>query len=389
VSRGVQGEDGRVNRLTLLCLLALPAAVSATVPACPLDCDGNGMLAPAERTLLPRAIFESPAACVAVDVNDDGTISAADLTRLQASLVSMADACLTPTSEWTNLAPLAEGARQEIGVAEVDGIIYAIGGFEAPFAGQSARVEAYDIAADVWRTVAPLPLSGHHIGAGVAAGHVYAVGGLTSLQFNPRGELFRYRADIDAWEQRASMPTPRGALAVATVDDKLHAIGGFGPGVEVADHAAYDPASDSWQVLAPLPGARDHLAAVVIDEFIYVVGGRTPNTAQLDRYDVRSDTWVTLAPMPTARSGHAAAAIDGKLVVLGGEVDASNPPNRVFVEVELYDPETNRWVSLAPMPVPRHGMGALTVSGRIYVPGGAFRAAFGASAHNDALLLHW
>jgi N-acetylneuraminic acid mutarotase len=93
--------------------------------------------------------------------------------------------------------------------------------------------------------------------------------------------------------------------------------------------------------------------------------------------------------MPTARSGHGATAIDGKLVVIGGEVDTRNPPNRVFDEVELYDPETDRWVSLPPMPVPRHGMGAVTAAGAVYVPGGAFRAGFGASTHNDLLLLHW
>jgi len=361
----------------------------ATTAPCPLDCDANGVLAPAERALLPSALFAAEPECAAADLNADGALSAADLAFLRAALASMEDACLTPTTEWFALAPLAEGARQEIGVAELDGVLYTIGGFEGPFAGLSGRVEAYDIQTDTWRTLAPLPISAHHIGAGVVGGHVYAVGGLSSLQFNPRGELFRYDTDADAWEPRASLPTPRGGMVVATVAGRLHAIGGFGAGSEVADHAAYDPVTDTWQTLAPLPAARDHIAGAVIDGFIYVVGGRTPNTAQLDRYDPRRDTWVTLAPMPTARSGHAVAAIDGKLIALGGEVDNRNPPNRVFVEVELYDPETDRWVSLAPMAVPRHGMGAINVDGMIHVPGGAFRAAFGASDHNDALLLHW
>lgn len=380
-----------MNLLIVVVSLMLVAATAAAtpLPVCPLDCDGNGVLAPQERKALPGALFTAELDCAAADLNGDGRVSAADLAALRPALAAMVDACLTPASEWLELAPLPGGARQEIGVAEVGGAILTIGGFEAPFAGLTGRVEAYDVETDTWRALASLPLVAHHIGAGVVAGHVYAVGGLTTLQFSPRSELYRYLPDVDVWEPRAALPTPRGAMAVATAGDRLHAIGGFGAGVEVADHAAYDPASDTWQVLAPLPVPRDHLAAVTIDGFLYVVGGRTPNTARLDRYDPRCDAWTTLAPMPTARSGHAAAAIDGKLVVLGGEVDNRRPPNRVFVEVELYDPETDRWVSLEPMPVPRHGMGAVTVDGLVYVPGGAFRAGFGASPHNDALLLHW
>lgn len=371
-------------------VLALPAAAhAAAVPACPLDCDGNLRLAPHERRLLPRAVFRPASDCPVLDLNGDAAVSAADLVQLRVALATMEDACLLPASEWITLAPLAGGARQEIGVAELDGVIYAIGGFEAPFAGQTNRVEAYDTGADAWRAVAPLPLVAHHIGAGVVGGHLYAVGGLTSLQFSPRAEVFRHLPDEDVWEPRSPLPTARGALAVAALGNRLHAIAGFGAGRAVADHAAYDPDSDSWQVLAPLPEARDHLAAATVAGRLYVVGGREPNSARLHRYDARRDRWESLAPMPTARSGHGAAAIDGRLVVIGGEVDARSPPNRVFDEVEVYDPETDRWVSLPPMPVPRHGMGAVTVNGAVHVPGGAFRAGFGASAHNDLLLLSW
>lgn len=377
-------------RLAMFLALALPASAAATSPPpCPLDCDGNGVLAPTERAQLPHALFTESASCEAADLNGDTALSAADLVRLAPALVAMADACLTPDVTWIERAPLPGGPRQEIGLAELDGVLFALGGFEGPFAGLSGRVETYDTTTDTWQVRASLPLPGHHVGAGTVAGHVYAIGGLTSLQFQPRDEVFRYRADIDAWEPVAPMPTARGALAVATVGERLHAIGGFGAGVEVDDHAAYDPAANEWEVLPPLPGARDHTAAAVIDGMIYVIGGRTPNTARLDRYDPQARRWTTLAPMPTARSGHAVAAIDGKLLVLGGEVDNRRPPNRVFLEAELYDPETNRWVSLPSMPLPRHGMGAAVVDDVVFLPGGATRAGFGATAAHDALVLAW
>ena len=124
--------------------------------------------------------------------------------------------------------------------------------------------------------------------------------------------------------------------------------------------------------------------------YVYVVGGRSDgggnnNTGELDRYDPVSNQWDVLAPMPTARSGIAAAVFGGRIVVMGGEVNFDNPPTNVFVEVEMYDPATNRWTALEPMAVPRHGIGAVTVGDLIYVPGGATRAGFAATDYSDAL----
>jgi N-acetylneuraminic acid mutarotase len=94
--------------------------------------------------------------------------------------------------------------------------------------------------------------------------------------------------------------------------------------------------------------------------------------------------WEGLAAMPTARSGLAAAVLNGRLVVVGGEVNSADP-NGVFPQVEVYDFATGTWASLDAMPVPRHGIGAAAVGDLLYVPGGATRAGFGATAHHDAL----
>jgi N-acetylneuraminic acid mutarotase len=171
----------------------------------------------------------------------------------------------------------------------------------------------------------------------------------------------------------------------------LYAIGGNGQsGASVTDHTVYDPAANMWSELAPLPSARNHLAAVSLGGYVYAVGGRsdgggTVNTGELDRYDPARNEWDVLAPMPTARSGIGAAVFGGRIVVMGGEVNFDNPPTNVFVEVEVYDPATDRWSSLQPMAVPRHGIGAATVGDVVYVPGGATSAGFAATAYSDAL----
>jgi N-acetylneuraminic acid mutarotase len=71
----------------------------------------------------------------------------------------------------------------------------------------------------------------------------------------------------------------------------------------------------------------------------------------------------------------AGAVLDGRLFVFGGE--GSGMGSGVFPNVEAYDPAADRWETLPAMSVPRHGFGAATLDGRIYLPGGATSQGFG------------
>jgi hypothetical protein len=55
----------------------------------------------------------------------------------------------------------------------------------------------------------------------------------------------------------------------------------------------------------------------------------------------------------------------GKIFIMGGE-----GYERVYGQNEAYDPATDRWESYAPMPTPRHGLGAALVGDAIHVAGG-------------------
>ncbi len=44
--------------------------------------------------------------------------------------------------------------------------------------------------------------------------------------------------------------------------------------------------------------------------------------------------------------------------------------SRVFGQNEAYDPAADAWASHAPMPTPRHGLGAAVVGDAIHVAGG-------------------
>ncbi len=82
-------------------------------------------------------------------------------------------------------------------------------------------------------------------------------------------------------------------------------------------------------------------------------------------------TWISKSPMPTSRSWAPAVEYNGKIYVIGG--CSSNKPEQFknpVATLEVYDPVTDTWQSLAPMPSPRIAPVAVALNGEIYVIGG-------------------
>lgn len=117
------------------------------------------------------------------------------------------------------------------------------------------------------------------------------------------------------------MPEPRRAHVTVALDGRLYVVGGVVTGRTLeAPTWAYDPATGEWQDdLAPIRTYREHLAAVEDGGTIIAIGGRgTQNVDAVERYDPATDTWTPLPPLPTARSGLTAAMNDGAIHVIGG-----------------------------------------------------------------------
>ena len=88
----------------------------------------------------------------------------------------------------------------------------------------------------------------------------------------------------------------------------------------------------------------------------------------LEEYDPATDMWRSLAPMPTARGGLAAASLGDRVYVTGGEVlDASRV---TFPQFEVYDPASGIWSVGPPLPTGRHGLAAAVRDGEVYVLAG-------------------
>ncbi|MBI2907921.1 MAG: kelch-like protein [Chloroflexi bacterium] len=286
---------------------------------------------------------------------------------------------------WETRAPLPE-PNSEFTVAQLGSKLYVLGGYPSTRI-TVPTVQAYDAREDRWELAAPLPLPLNHGMAASVDGKIYHIGGqMTAAGGEEAGFLdavFEYNPATNAWASRAPMPTKRSSGAAVVVNGKIYVAGGRPP--HGNEFAVYDPREDTWQTLPDLPTPRNHIAADAIHGKVYVVGGRfgggfqSEVTDVLEVFDPATNTWTSRAPMPTKRGGVNGIAANGCLYVWGGEGQNEDHPLGVFAEHEVYNPVTDTWRSLSPMPVPVHGVtGAAFIDGWVHVPGGG--TAYGGSS---------
>ena len=277
-------------------------------------------------------------------------------------------------SRWSTRSNLIE-ANSEMGVSELNGKIYLLGGY--PASRVTVRtVQVYDAASNRWSLTTPLPLGVNHPMPAAVNGKLYVIGGQTDTGSAFVNNVQEYNPATTSWTARATMPAARSAGAAAVIGDKIYVAGGRPP--RGADFAVYDVGDNQWTTLPNLPSQRNHLAACAIDGKVYVVGGRlqagfsSPMTNILEVFDPALNQWSMRAPMPTTRGGINGIAADGCFFVWGGEgPEGPANPHGMFAQMEMYVPAQNRWYQLEPLPTPVHGVtGAAHVNGFIHAPGG-------------------
>ncbi|MFK7845402.1 MAG: kelch repeat-containing protein [Rhodothermales bacterium] len=289
---------------------------------------------------------------------------------------------------WFTRTPLPT-ARQEMPHVLLNDKIYVLGGIDAS-RNSIEFVEAYDPQTGTWEDIASLPPTLHHLGAAVANGKLYVLGGYIS-GFTPTDRVFEFDPGTQEWTEKNPMPAAQGAHAAVSIDNKIYIVGGERGREALNTNQMYDPITDTWTARAPLPTAREHLAATVLDGKIYVIGGRRLSDGALDNlgtveiYDPATDSWDrSAASLPRTSGGLAAAALHGRVYAFGGEFFGAQ--SGVLNMTAEYNPEQNTWRELAPMPVPRHGMGAVAVADTIFIIGGGPAAGFATSSLNSGFV---
>jgi N-acetylneuraminic acid mutarotase len=301
---------------------------------------------------------------------------------------------------WSQLKPIPQGEEEVAGIA-AGGKMYVLGGLGAFPGWEPKRIFfSYDPGSNEWTKLPSIPEGVHHPGVAAVGSKIYVIGGFLIARpaggglpaWVPTNSVWVFDITTGAWSKGSPVPTPRGALTATAVGTRIYAIGGaknpsystpeLRPTVPVenlATNEVYDTKTNAWTQARPMLTARNHHGAALIDGKIYVVGGRvgstfiiglSTNVSTNEAYDVAKNTWSSVLGVPTARSGIGVAVLNGRMHVLGGEAYLNDLVG-TYRTHEAYDPKTNSWQRLPPMPSPRHGLAVAEIGGRIYAVSGA------------------
>ncbi|MFL9921445.1 hypothetical protein PQR75_40010 [Paraburkholderia fungorum] len=187
------------------------------------------------------------------------------------------------------------------------------------------------------------------------------------------------------------MPVRSKRNPIAAQDGVIYTMGGFVEQNRIAtpDCYAYVVADDRWHAVRPLSrGSRGAISVVAANGLIHAIGGRDTRSVDWhEAYDPRTDTWHTLAPIPGPRDHAAAVLLSDVLLVAGGRMDTFDFNTGMHV---AYDPKTERWEERAPMPTPRSGHGGAVWRGKFFCMGGeGTRRVFGQTEAYDPLSDSW
>ena len=225
--------------------------------------------------------------------------------------------------------------------------------------------------------------------AGVIGNVIYVSGGgfIGASQWGSFQSSVAYDPGTDSWSVRTAMPTrrtaPGSAVAQYLGQDRLYVVGGADLTGFPTDHFThpdieeYDPIANSWQTVgAGMPDSAWTWGTCVVTHgnLIYIMGGTRDSfgsaTTRLAAYDPDTDSYTSLTPMPSGASDGACAVVDNSIYYFGGYLSGGwgMPPNSM---VFIYDIADDSWqTALTSMPVPRANAGAIAVGASVFIVGG-------------------
>ena len=273
---------------------------------------------------------------------------------------------------WENVAsPLGTEFLEPQGIAAA-GKLWLIGGFiEGRYDEMGRENLMYDPEKNQWHRRAEMPIPGGitHAGQATDGEHIFIVGGMATAQPEIKfpdcqsiDMVLSYSIADNSWSTLPSLPSPRAGGGATYLNGRLHFFGGgtFVPELKFtedhADHWSLDLTQPSlgWRRHASISLARNHMGAATVGSFIYAVGGQFleeeyhANQNLVERYDPHTDAWTVVAPMPEAM-GHITPgtfASQHGFFVLGG---FSNGRYRLSYSMFFYSPAHDAWIRLAAM----------------------------------------
>jgi len=169
----------------------------------------------------------------------------------------------------------------------------------------------------------------------------------------------------NAWRMLPSSPLApsQGPAGVWTGRELIVLVSGINPDgkrypASFARFAAYNPATGTWRRLAPLPSPRFGATVLWDGHEVLVVGGAGPARAGKPpplpkvgfAYNPATNRWRRLSPMPSGRENFVSVWTGRRLLIWGGSTTAGAPPKSLPGGL-AFDPAANRWATFTRGPL--------------------------------------
>ncbi len=296
---------------------------------------------------------------------------------------------------WKSLAPFP-GPIREAAIVAAQNKIYMFAGQGTGYVPLGLVFE-YDPATNAWKEKKRMPLPSHHNAIVEYNGKIYLFGGFKlpdtgQFGWQPIDNSWEYNPESDTWKALKPMPSQRGASSAAVVNGKAYVMGGMAvhPGTpngpvnigtddtprrSVTTVEEYDFASDQWRERTPMPTPRHHFVVAAINGKIFALGGRQglarPSvgySSAVEEYDPANDLWLaSRTPMQVARQDMSFGVYEGRLYVIGGGFRNAFSSFENVRAMEVYEPASNQWFMLPPVPPGRDPTSAAVIGDTLYL----------------------
>ncbi|CAM4693668.1 unnamed protein product [Leuciscus chuanchicus] len=252
------------------------------------------------------------------------------------------------------VAPMDE-RRGFISVAVLDGLIYAIGGFDGH--QWLKTVECYDPNTNQWTMMAPM-------------NEKRSCASATSLQGRVRAPTH----DSTLFYWRLLMPVKHEGnvkwgygMHGNSLNMKRNIIkltkficGGF-TGTEYLSFAeSFNPETNQWTLIAPMSSRRISLGVIAYADLVYAFGGLdgASHLRSAEAYNPLTNIWSDVASMCNPRGSFGIEVVNGQLFAVGGYNGLS-----ITSDVKRYDEKTDQWFAANEMDVSRSALSCCVASG--------------------------
>jgi non-specific serine/threonine protein kinase len=252
------------------------------------------------------------------------------------------------------------------------------------------KTEYYDTALHLWSSGPNLPFPVHHAMMVYYRNQLWLIGGFLpqgpDLEAAVSNKVLKLDAAAGRWVEGPPLHHARAAAAAVVVGNQIVVVGGRTGGQHPGDVKQTEIFNGkSWHDAANIPVPGDHLSAVTDGRYLYALGGRTleptANHNAVQRFDPASNQWTQLTPMPVANSDMGAVYLGGELITFGGENGLT-----VYGTTRAYNLATNTWSTLPSLHDARHGMGVAVIGNTIYAMDGASQPGHAGSTRTLQLL---